>query len=107
MHHGWEKGERKDGEKTSRKRWHLNGVFDMWKGYLFFRTVYTCVNSFSKYSLSPYRVSDTMVITEYMLVSRGDIALLSPSCSLELSVMMEMFTLCSRVATSHMWLLST
>lgn len=54
----------------------MKGVFDR-KRESPFRTVYTCVNSFNKYSLSPYHVPDTTVITEYMLVSRGDIALLS------------------------------
>ena len=61
---------------TSRKRWHLKGVFDR-KRDSPFRAVYTCVNSSNKYPLSPYYVPDTMVITQYMLVSRGDVALLS------------------------------
>ena len=54
----------------------MKGVFDR-KRDSPFRAVYTCVNSSNKYPLSPCYVPDTMVITQYMLVSRGDVALLS------------------------------
>lgn len=54
----------------------------MWNDVSPFMTVCTCRSSFSKYFLSPYHVPETTLGTEYMWVSREDIALLSRSCSL-------------------------